>query len=98
MAGDPTEVASHVYKTILENDRVRVLSGKLSPGDTTVMHTHPDHVAVVLGDCSVQFTTGAGETVEVSLKAGDAIFVDAGDHSTQNTGDTTLEGILIELK
>ncbi|HUF53213.1 MAG TPA: cupin domain-containing protein [Dehalococcoidia bacterium] len=98
MAGDPTEVASHVYQTILENDKVRVLAGKLAPGDTTVMHTHPDHVAVVLSDCSIKFTTGGGETMEVSVKAGEAIFVEGGDHATENTSGTELRAVLIELK
>ena len=44
MMGDPLKVASNVAGLLLENDRVRVITGTLKPGDKAAMHSHPDHV------------------------------------------------------
>ena len=35
MADDAVSVAPHVYKVLLENDRVRVLDSRMKPGETT---------------------------------------------------------------
>ena len=47
---DPMKVAKNVYKSIIENDRVRVLETSFKPGDKAIMHEHPDHVVYVLND------------------------------------------------
>lgn len=95
---DPTQVAPHVYKTMFENDRVRILDARMAPGDETVMHQHPDHIAVALAPAKFVFTTESGEVIEGQLEAGQAMFVDGGGHSTKNTGDTELRAVLVELK
>lgn len=98
MPADPTKVAPHVYKTLFENDRVRILDARMAPGDETVMHGHPDHIAIALAPARFTFTTGSGEVIEGELEAGQAMFIDGGDHSTKNTGDTELRAVLVELK
>lgn len=95
---DPTKVAPHVYKAMFENDRVRILDARMAPGDETVMHRHPDHIAVALAPARFAFTTGTGEVIEAQLEAGQAMFVDGGEHSTKNTGDTELRAVLVELR
>jgi hypothetical protein len=95
---DPTKVAPHVYKTMFENDRVRILDARMAPGDETVMHQHPERVAVALAPARFAFTTGGGAVIEEQLEAGQAMFVDGGEHSTKNTGDTELRAVLVELR
>lgn len=98
MPADPTQVASHVYKTMFENDAVRILEGRMAPGDVTEMHGHPNHVAIALSDAKFKFTLPGGETVEGELEAGQALFVEAGEHSTTNTADSEMRVVLVELK
>ena len=42
MPGDAVTVAPNNYKTLLENDRIRLLEYRGKPGDKTEMHSHPD--------------------------------------------------------
>ena len=55
-AQDPTEVDSDHYQVVFENDDVRVVRITYGAGDKSVMHHHPDSVAVFLTDQKVQFT------------------------------------------
>ena len=48
MPRDAVTVAPHLYKVLLENDRVRVLEVRANAGVKTEMHTHPSQVVVAL--------------------------------------------------
>jgi len=48
MAADPVQVASNVYTTLFENERVRLLEARLAPGDSSAMYGHPDYVVYSL--------------------------------------------------
>jgi beta-alanine degradation protein BauB len=98
MAADPVEVASNVYTTLFENDRVRLLEARLTPGDSSVMHGHPDYVVYNLVDGKVRFTSPSGETQEVELPAGATMWRDAEEHSAEDVGATELRSLLFELK
>jgi quercetin dioxygenase-like cupin family protein len=98
MAADPVEVASNVYTTLFENDRVRLLEARLAPGDSSVMHAHPDYVVYNLVDGKVRFTSPSGEPQEVELPAGATMWRDAEEHSAENVGATELRSLLFELK
>jgi hypothetical protein len=39
MPGDAITVAPHLYKVLLDNDRVRVLEVRAQPGVTSALHT-----------------------------------------------------------
>ena len=45
---DPTVTNPTLYRTVFENDRVRVLEYRDHPGDVTTPHRHPDSVMVTL--------------------------------------------------
>jgi len=98
MAVDPVQVASNVYTTLFENDRVRLLEARLAPGDSSAMHGHPDYVVYNLGEGKVRFSSPSGETEEVELPAGVAMWRDAEEHSTENVGTTEVRALLFELK
>ena len=83
---------------ILENERVRVFSVKFKPGQKTLMHSHPDHVVYVLKDGKLKITLPDGTSNEVSLKAGQAIWMNAQQHSVENLGKTEASNLVIELK
>ena len=82
---NPLDVASNVYKLVMENDRVRVLTVTFRPGDKAVMHHHPDHVVYVLEGGKMKLTS-QGKTDNLDLKTGEAIFLKAQSHEAQNIG------------
>ncbi|WP_035842371.1 cupin domain-containing protein, partial [Kitasatospora azatica] len=98
MAADAAQVAPDAYKVLFENDRVRLLEARLQPGATTAMHHHRDNLVYNLADGKVAFTDESGETIEVSLAAGETMWFPAVDHSTHNTGNTEVRSLLFELK
>ena len=91
-------MAPHIYSVVEENDRVRVLKYRAGPGETTELHSHPDHVAVTTSAGEFRFTTSDGDSMEVELEAGQVLFLEAGDHQTENIGDSEATGFIVELK
>ena len=97
-AQDATKVDSAHYKVEFENDQVRVLRITYAPGEKSVMHEHPDGVAVFLNDQSTKFTFPDGKTQEVTGKAGQTIWMAAVKHLPENPTDKSFELIFIEMK
>jgi len=95
---DPTVVDADHYKTEFENDRVRIVRITYGPGEDSVMHYHPDNVAVFLTDNTVEMTLPSGERAEATAKAGDTMFEAGGSHLPRNVSDAALELVLVELK
>ena len=98
LAQDPAKVDSNHYKVVFENDDVRVLRITYGPGEKSVMHYHPDNVAVFLTDNQVEFNLPDGEVVEMAATEGQAVWAPAGKHLPKNVGDKPFELILVELK
>ena len=62
------------------------------------MHSHPDHVTVVMNDARVKVTLPDGKTIVASNKAGDVLFEPAGSHAVENIGGRDVKSLLIEIK
>ena len=98
LAQDPVKVDANHYKVEFENSQVRVLRIKVGPGEKSIMHRHPNAVAVFLTDLNGKFTFPGGKTEDISRKAGDAMWTPAVVHLPANAGDQPFELILVELK
>ncbi len=96
--GDPTIVDSAHYTAEFENDAVRIVRIAYGAGEESVMHYHPDSVAVFVTDHLVQMTMPDGSTDEISAAAGDAIFIPSGQHLPKNVSDSAWELVLVEIK
>ena len=98
VAQDPTKVDAEHYKVTFENDQVRILKIMYKPKEKSVMHEHPNAIAVFLTDGQIKFNLPDGKTQELSVKAGQSQWTPAGKHLPENVGDNPFEVILIELK
>ena len=99
MPVDAVKVAPHVYRVVFENERVRVLESRMSPGAKSEMHSHPPPVVGIgLTAGKYRFTSPDGQTMEAEMPAGHALYFDAVEHSTENIGNTDSAAILVELK
>lgn len=97
-SSDPTVADPDRYTAEFENDAVRIVRIRYGAGEESVMHHHPDSVAVFLTDHLVEMKMPDGSTEEISAKAGDAMFIPGGDHLPRNIFDSAWELVLIELK
>jgi len=97
-AQDAVKVDPKHYKVEFENDKIRVLRITYGPHEKSVMHDHPENVAVFLVDGQAKFTLPDGTTQDAPLKAGAMQHDAGGKHLPENMGDTPFELILVELK
>lgn len=95
---DPTVLDPDHYTTEFENEAVRIVRIKYGAGEESVMHFHPDSVAVFLTDIEGEMTMPDGSTEQFADSAGNAVFTPAGDHQPKNTSDSAWEVLEIELK
>ena len=98
MAQDPVKVDAKHYTVEFENAQVRVLRIKYGTHEKSIMHRHPNAVAVFLTDSSTKFTFPKGDPQQIDSKAGQTLWTPAGLHLPENTGDQPFEVILVELK
>ena len=97
-AQDAAQVDAKHYTVLIDNDQVRVLKAHYEPGEKSVMHSHPNTVAVFLNDGKGKFTYPDGKSEDVTMKAGTAGWHDAVSHLPENTGTTPFDVIVVELK
>jgi beta-alanine degradation protein BauB len=95
---DAVTVAPHVYTVLFENERMRLLEVRMKPGETSAMHSHPAYAIYPLSDAKATFTSPDGDSVEVQMKAGEALWHEAESHAVENRGTTEARVILFELK
>jgi quercetin dioxygenase-like cupin family protein len=98
LAQDAAKVDPKHYKVEFENSKVRILRVTYAPGEKSVMHEHPDAVAVFLSDFNGKFTFADGKTQEMAGKAGQTLWTPAAKHLPENIGDKPYELIVVELK
>jgi mannose-6-phosphate isomerase-like protein (cupin superfamily) len=97
-AQDAVKVDPKHYKVEFENDKVRVLRVNYGPHEKSVMHSHPENVAIFLTDGHAQFNMPDGKIVDAPIKAGTTQWDGGGKHNPENLGDTPFELIVVELK
>src|ERR1043166_4914269 len=69
-AQDAAKVDTKHYTVAFENDQVRVLKVHYGPGEKSVMHSHPDTVAVFVSDGKGKFNFPDGTSKDLNVKAG----------------------------
>ena len=97
-AQDAVKVDPKHYTVISENDQVRIVKVHYGPHEKSVMHSHPNAVAVMLTDMKAEFTLPDGKKQPMTAKAGDAMYTAAQTHLPENAGDKGMDLILVELK
>lgn len=94
---DPVTTNPGLYRTVFENEFVRVLEYRDTPGERTTPHVHPNSVMVTLTEFQRRLHTESG-TRDVSLPAPHAMWLPAQRHAGENIGQTPTHSIFVELK
>jgi quercetin dioxygenase-like cupin family protein len=98
LAQDAAKVDPKHYKVEVNNSSVRVLRIHYGPHEKSVMHSHPNAIAIFQSDGRVKFTYPGGKTEEREMKAGQIAWTPAGRHLPENLTDNDMDVILVELK
>lgn len=94
---DPVVTNPHLYRVVMENDRVRVLEYRDQPGERTTPHRHPDSVMITLSGFRRRLVQG-DRSVDVELEPGLTRWLQAQEHAGENIGQTESHVIFVELK
>jgi quercetin dioxygenase-like cupin family protein len=94
---DATKVASGLYKLLNDTLGIRIIGINYKPGQSSVMHSHPDLALYVTDPGTAEFTAKDGTKRTMDLTKGMSIIIPADTHSAKNTGKTTIKGILVEV-
>ena len=86
------------YSVLFENENVRIIDHKLNPGEIEPMHSHPPMYVYFLEDADVTIIGPDGTSTPESLKTGQNFLAPALAHSIENSGNSSLHSILVELK
>ena len=95
---DPVVTDSDKYKVVLENDRVRVLEYRDSPGQRTSPHHHPDFVLCALSAFTRKFALAEGKEAVREVRPGEVAWGKAHSHIGENVGSTDTHVLIVELK
>ena len=96
-----TYTITDTVKTVLENDKLKVVEYASTPGKDACgkgMHSHAPHLTIFLTDAFVSVTTTDGKTQDFALKAGFTLWTEADTHIAINKGNKPLRAYLVEVK
>jgi quercetin dioxygenase-like cupin family protein len=95
---DPVVTDGDKYKVVLENERVRVLEYRDSPGQRTSPHYHPDYVLCALSSFRRRLTMSDGRSAVRDVTAGEVAWGKGQSHIGENVGDSDTHVLIVELK
>jgi beta-alanine degradation protein BauB len=95
---DPVVTDSDKYKMVLENDRIRVLEYRDTPGQRTSPHHHPDYVLCALSAFKRKFILSDGREAVREVRPGEVVWGKAHSHIGENVGSTDTHVLIVELK
>ena len=94
---DPVRVAPHIYESVLDNQRVRVLKVTERNGETPPLHAHPDRIVVFLSPCAWMETAPDGQSTMQSFRLGDVLWAERITHGGE-TSRVVQECSLLEIE
>jgi len=98
VAQDAAKVSPKLVRVTFENERVRVLEARSSPGDKEQRHSHPASLVYVIEGGTLRITTPDGKSTDVRFKTGDTIWREPVTHAAENIGTTRFHALIVELK
>jgi quercetin dioxygenase-like cupin family protein len=92
-----TKISPKLYKTLADTLNIRMIEGTYKPGDSSIMHGHPDFALYVLQGSTVELTMTDGGKQTIDFKKDMAVVLPAATHSAKNIGKSTLRLIVVEV-
>ena len=91
-----TIISPRLYKELADTLNIRMVQGIYKPGDSSILHAHPDCALYVLESGTVEFTAADGKRDTMKFTKNSAFILPATSHSVKNIGRTTLRLLVIE--
>lgn len=92
-----TKISPNLYTQLADTLNIRVLQGVYKPGDSSILHAHPDFALYVLEGSTAELTAEDGKKQNIEFKTGMAVVLPASTHSAKNIGKSTLRLVVVEV-
>lgn len=92
-----TTISPNLYKKLADTLNIKMIEGIYEPGDSSIMHAHPDFALYVLEGGTVELTMADGAKQNIEFKKDMAVVLPAATHSAKNIGKTRLKLIVVEV-
>jgi quercetin dioxygenase-like cupin family protein len=96
-AMDAAKVASDLYKVKKDSLGIRIVEASYRPGQSSVLHAHPDNAVYAISGGTGEFTGKDGSKRTNELKTGMSMVAGSGEHSVKNVGKTAMKILLVEV-
>lgn len=93
---DPVEVSPDHYRTLFENDAVRVVEMNLAAGRSDELHSHPNETVYFISGGKAKIHLENGDVVEAEIPDGHVMWNQAWTHKVENVGSTPIRAIIVE--
>ncbi len=91
----PVALDPRHFRTVLENDRVKVIRVRLGPREKSMVMEIPAHVMTCVTDQHVRVIYAHTKPAERSEKAGYTVWVEREEYGLENLEDKPAEWILV---
>ena len=95
---DPVMASPNNYKTLFENDQVRVLEMNVKAGQSDITHSHPSETAYFISGGKARIHLPDGSNMEAEMPDGFVMYHDEWTHRVENLGNTDIKAIIVENK
>jgi len=95
-AMDPLNVEAAFAKVLGDTLNIKMYEVAFKPGDSALIHTHPDYTLYVLQGGKIAISANEGRQ-EMDLKAGMGVIFGSITHSAKNIGNTTIKLLVHDI-
>ena len=95
-AMDPLTVEAAFAKVLGDTLNIKMYEVAFKPGDSALIHTHPDYTLYVLQGGKIAISANGGRQ-EMDLKAGMGVIFGSITHSAKNIGNTTIKLLVHDI-
>lgn len=92
-----TTISPNLYNKLTDTLNIRMLTATYKPGDSSIMHAHPDFALYVLDGGTAELTAENGRKQTIEFKKDMAVILPGETHSAKNIGNTTLKLVVVEV-
>ena len=95
---DPVTASPNNYKTIMDNEHVRVMEMTLKAGESDQVHSHLDETAYFGKGGKIKIHLPDGGVMEADIPDGHVMWHEAWTHRVENVGSSDVRAIIVEPK
>ena len=95
---DPVQASPANYKTIFENEHVRVLEMSLKAGTKDNQHSHPAETVYFIKGGKVKIHLPDGGVMDADIPDGHVMWHEEWTHTVENVGASDILAIIVEPK